>query len=93
MWISVKTLPSTLIFNIFVKKQEFNVEDVANSLDIKIFNRDFSMSEKLQLDSSVEITNKGEYDRIRLRAKESFDIKQTEFLEFLKKCYNSFKQV
>ena len=93
MWISVKTLPSTLIFNIFVKKQEFNVEDVANSLDIKIFNRDFSMSEKLQLDSSVEITNKGEYDRIRFRAKESFDIKQTEFLEFLKKCYNSFKQV
>lgn len=93
MWIYVQPHKKTLTFNIYVKKEEFKVKEIAENLGIKIFDRESSMSEKFQLDSSVETTNKGEYDRIRVRIKDGFNVKSKDFLQFLNNCYESYIQV
>jgi len=93
IWIYVNTHKTTLVFNFLIKKGDMNVNKISEDLGIKIFDRGSSLSEKLQLESSVEITNKGEYDRIRMRIKKEFNISSDKFLNFVKNCFNSFKQV
>jgi len=93
IWIYVQTHKTTLIANIYVKNGDMDVEEISKDLGVKIFDKKFSLSEKLQLESSVEIINKGEYDRIRIRIKKEFDVSSDTFLEFLRDCYESFKKV
>jgi len=92
-WMAIRTHKTTLILDIFVKRDDFKAEEVAKLLGIRIFDRDFSLSEKLQLESSVEIINKGDYDKIRVRIKKEFDVNSENFRHFLEKCYFSFKKV
>ncbi len=93
IWIFINTHKTTLVSNIFVKRSGMEVKRISEDLGIKIFDKESSFSEKLQLESSVEITNKGDYDRVRIRIKKDFELTNDKFLNFLRDCYASFKKV
>jgi len=92
-WVFINTHKTTLVSDIFIKKGDMSANKIAEDLGIKIFDKQSSLSEKLQLESSVGITNKGDYDRVRIRIKKEFDISSDKFLEFLKDSYVSFMKV
>ncbi len=93
IWIDINTQKKLLYLNILIKKGDIDVIKVSKDLGIKIFDRDSSLSEKLQLESSVKITNKGEYDKIIIRIKKEFNVTSDEFIKLLTDCFNSFKKV
>jgi len=93
IWISINTHKTTLVSNIYIKKGDMDVKKISEDLGIKIFDRGSSLSEKLQLESSVEIINKGDYDRVKIRIKKEFNVTSDELLNFLKDCYVSFRRV
>ncbi|MEA3475151.1 MAG: hypothetical protein U9R23_01710 [Candidatus Cloacimonadota bacterium] len=93
IWISINTHKTTLVLNIFIKKGDMDVNQISGDLGLKIFDKESSLSEKLQLESSVEITNKGDYDRVRIRIKREFDITDEKFLNKLEDCHVSFKKI
>ncbi|RLI73581.1 hypothetical protein DRO97_07210 [Archaeoglobales archaeon] len=93
IWMYITTHKTTLILNILIKKGDMEVESIAKNLEIEVYDRSSSLSEKLQLKSSVEIIDKGEYDVIRIRVKDEFDVLSHQFLKFLKDCYNSFRKL
>jgi len=58
---------------------------IAKQLDIEEFDADDTLSEKLNLPSSINIKNRNEIsDRIVLRIKDDFDLTKPAFLNFLK---------
>lgn len=92
-WLIIKTHKTALIPRFLVKKGDMSAEQVSNELGIEVFDRESPLSEKLQLESSVEVTTKGEYDRIGIRVKKEFDLSSDQFLNFVKKCFQSYKKV
>lgn len=93
IWIYINTHKNPLVLNVFVKKDEFNASDVAKLLGIKLFDRNSPLSEKLQMESSVEVINRGALDKIRIRIKNDFDIRSEKFEKFIKDCLSSFKRI
>lgn len=93
LWVYINTHKTTLVSNVYIKKEDMDVREISEDLGIKIFDKESSLSEKLQLESSVEITNKDDYDRVRIRIKKEFDVTNDKFLNFLRNCYASFKKV
>lgn len=93
IWIYINTHKTTLVSSIYIKKGDIDAKKISDDLGIKLFDKKSSLSEKLQLESSVEITNKGDYDRVRIRIKKEFDISSDKFLDSLNDCYVSFKKV
>jgi hypothetical protein len=89
-WIAVRTHQTVLIVDIHVKQGTFEEEAIVEQLPVARFPSEGSFSEKLHLDSSVEIIpQSAARDRIRLRAKEDFDLQDEAFKEFLRHCHDA----
>jgi hypothetical protein len=90
-WLGVVTTPKTIRLDFLVKKGSFKSDDIAGLLKVKKFDKEETLSEKLNLPSSVLIKNRNDKtDRIFLRIKEDFNIETPEFLDFLNQAYNAF---
>lgn len=90
-WLAIVTMPKTIRLDFLVKKASLKSEQIADLLKIKMFDKDETMSEKLNLPSSVLVKNRNEKtDRIFLRIKEDCNVETNEFLEFLNQAYKSF---
>jgi hypothetical protein len=60
-------------------------------LGVQKFDTEESMSEKMNLPSSVLVKNRNDQtDRIYLRIKEGFDLSGQSFLDFLKLAHKAF---
>jgi len=87
-WLAIHTHPTALVMDVNVKAGSFKQEDIAKMLNIVEFDRDESLSEKLNLPSSVFVKSIREHrDRIRIRIKEDFNIESASFKEFIKKAF------
>ena len=74
-----------------VKKNAFKSDDIAERLSVKKFDKEESMSEKMNLPSSVFVKNRNEKtDRIFLRIKDDFNMESEEFSSFLNDAYKAF---
>lgn len=90
-WLSINTHSTTLILNFLVKANNFKQSELASDLNIEIFDKEESLSEKFGLPSSVLIQNRNEKsDRIILRLKEEFDLSNDNFKKFMEKAYRAF---
>lgn len=90
-WLSVITMPKTLRLDFLVKNDSFKSDKIADKLQIKKFDKDETMSEKMNLPSSVLIKNRNDKtDRIFLRIKDDFDIESDNFVAFLNDAYKAF---
>ncbi len=90
-WLSVHTKPRFLVLDFLVKAGAFKTEELAERLAVEKFDTDESLAEKLGMPSTVFVKNRNPTsDRIRLRAKEDFDVKSKTFVEFLKDAYKAF---
>ncbi len=90
-WLAVVTMPKTLLLKFLVKKDSFKSDQIADRLQVKKFDKEESMSEKLNLPSSVFVKNRNEKtDRIYLRIKNDFNIESEEFLVFMNDAYKAF---
>ncbi len=90
-WLAIVTMPKTLRLDFLVKKGSFKSDDIANRLKIKKFDKEDSMSEKMNLPSSVLVKNRNDKtDRIFLRVKDDLNIESEEFLAFLNDAYKAF---
>jgi len=87
-WLCINTKPRSLVLDFYVRAGAFRTEELAKRLGIEQFDTDESLTEKLGMPSSVVVKNRNSTtDRIRLRAKEDFDIKSEPFIEFVRKAY------
>lgn len=90
-WVQINTFKTTLRLNILIKKDDMYPKLISERLEVGLFDTKSSLSEKLQLESSVEIRPRGGYDRVTLRIKREFNLLSESFPEFLQDCFNSFK--
>ncbi|MHC1604158.1 MAG: hypothetical protein ACXQTK_05635 [Candidatus Syntropharchaeales archaeon] len=90
-WLVINTHSSILVLQFLVKSGIFNKSDLARRLGVEEFDRENSLSGKLNLPSSVDVQNRNETtDRIILRIKEDLDLESNSLLEFLREAYNAF---
>jgi len=92
IWLYINTRKTSLILNFRVKRGDISAEDISNNLGVKIFDTESPFSEKIQLESSIEVHPKGDYDRVRLRIKKEFDVSSELFTRFMRDCFTSFKK-
>jgi hypothetical protein len=84
-WLFVRTHANILILQFSIKANSMNKTQIAKNLEIEEFEADDTLSEKLNLPSSINIISRNETsDRILLRIKDDFDLKKPGFLSFLK---------
>ena len=88
-WITIDTHRTSLNVDILVKKGLFSEDALVEQLQVAQFDRRSPLSEKLQLESSVEVIPRGTHDRIRLRIKSDFDLHSEAFKSFLQQCYDA----
>ncbi len=90
-WLAVRTMPKTIRLDFLVKTGALKSDQISNLLKVKKFDKEESLSEKLNLPSSVLVKNRNDKtDRVFLRIKEDFNIETKEFLEFLNQLYKAF---
>jgi hypothetical protein len=90
-WLFVITTPTILKLNFLVKAGSLKADEVAEQLGIATFDREDSLSDKLNLPSSVLVKNRNEStDRVIVRVKEDFDIESEAFSKFLAAAYDAF---
>lgn len=83
-WLIVKTRASVLTLQFTVKANTFDKVALASKLNIEVFDRDDSQTEKLNLPSSINILSyNSNSDRILLRMKKDFNLNNPAFVEFL----------
>jgi hypothetical protein len=84
-WLIVRTFASVLLLQISIKANSMDKAKIAKELGIEEFDADDTLSEKLNLPSSINIKNRNETsDRVLLRIKDDFDLTKPAFLTFLK---------
>jgi hypothetical protein len=84
IWLAVRTFANFLVLQFSIKQGTMSAENIAKKLSVEIFDKEDSLSEKLNLPSSVNIKNRNQTtDRMILRIKDDFDLEKPEFLEFL----------
>jgi hypothetical protein len=84
----VHTRPTLLAFDFHVKAGAFAQANVATELGVVEFDADEELSEKLNLPSSVTIKSITEHrDRVRIRAKEGFDVMSEAFRSLVLKAW------
>ncbi|MCL0085921.1 hypothetical protein M1N52_01420 [Thermodesulfovibrionales bacterium] len=89
-WFCVHTKSKLLVLDLHVKSGSFKTADLAERLKVEQHDSDDSLSDKLNMPSSLFVKNRNvTSDRIRLRAKEDFDVKSSEFISFLKDAYKT----
>jgi len=92
-WLFLHTRPNMLRLDMVVKRGLFNQGGLAEKLGLKEFSKEESLSEKLNLDSSILIYERNEKtDKIIMRIKEGFDLENPALLEFFKKTYDRFSR-
>jgi len=90
-WLCVHTKPRFLVIDLLVKTGVFKTEDLAKRLGVEKFDTDETLAEKLGMPSTVFVKNRNQKsDRVRLRAKEDFDVKSKSFIDFLKDAFKAF---
>ena len=92
IWLTVDTSKNSLILTFNVKAGIMNARQVSSELGVKLFEGSLTRSEKVQLESSIEVYPQGEHDRVRLRIKEKFNLSSESFRKFIKNCFLSFKE-
>ena len=91
-WLCIITQPATIALNFMVSTGSFSAEEIANRLGVVLFDKEASMSAKLNLGSSVEIRNRGsKFDRITLRIRKDFDLENEQFRKFLQDVYEAYQ--
>lgn len=89
-WLCVHTKSKLLVLDLHVKSGSFKTADLAERLKVEQYDSDDSLSDKLNMPSSLFVKNRNvTSDRIRLRAKEDFDVKSSELISFLKDAYKA----
>lgn len=84
-WLSVHTKANSLLLQFSVKANSMKQSEIAAQLGIEEFAMEDSLSEKLNLPSSISIRKRNENaDKILIRIKDNFDFTKPEFLNFLK---------
>lgn len=92
-WLTVETAATQLRLRILVKAGSFEQDEVAQRLNIQVFDKEDSLSEKLSLPSSVMIQKRTEAtDRIEIRLKPGFDLESEAFLKLLKDAYKAYSR-
>jgi hypothetical protein len=90
-WLIVKTRATLLRLQILVDSDQFDETELAQRLDVRVFDREEPLSAKLEWPSSVFVENRSkETDRIVLRVKEDFDLESEVFLDFLQDAYEAY---
>jgi hypothetical protein len=90
-WLAVITTPSILRLDFLLKAGIFKADEIAKRLGIAKFDKEESLSEKLNLPSSVLVKNRNENtDRVIVRVKEDFDLESDAFAGFLEDAYKAF---
>jgi len=90
-WLVVETRATMLALYFRVKRDVFRADEIADKLGIAQFDEAESMSEKLNLPSSVLLEHRNEStDEVTLRLKDGFDFGSETFLSFLKEAYEAF---
>lgn len=90
-WLSVITSPGSLRLDFLLKAGKFKAEEIAKRLGIVKFDKEESLSERLNLPSSVIVKNRSENtDRVLVRVKEDFDLEAEAFASFLEDAYKAF---
>jgi hypothetical protein len=90
-WLAVVTSSKTLRLDFLVKKGALSADHVAQLLGVEKFDTEESLSEKMNLPSSVLVKNRNEQtDRLYLRIKEGFDVSSEAFIKFLEEAHRAF---
>lgn len=90
-WLNIHTKPRFLVIDILVKAGVFKTDELAKRLGVEKFDTDETLAEKLGMPSTVFVKNRTQKsDRIRLRAKEDFDVNSKEFIDFLRDAFKAF---
>lgn len=90
-WLIINTKATALKLRSLVKPGSFDKDEIASKLNVSKFNKELSLSEKLNLPSSVNVESKSEnWDKVILRIKEDFDLEDEKFLNFLQDTYEAF---
>lgn len=90
-WLAIITTPSSLRLDFLLKSGRFQAEEIAKRLGIVKFDKEESLSEKLNLPSSVLVKNRNENtDRVIVRVKEDFNLESETFATFLDDAYKAF---
>jgi hypothetical protein len=84
-WLFVETKANILVLRVAIKVDSMDKNYIAKQLGVEPFDSDDSLSDKLNLPSSINIKRRNESsDRITLRIKDDFDLSKPAFLNFLK---------
>lgn len=90
-WIIIHTKPRFLVIDLLVKAGSFKTDDLAQRLGVEKFDTDEALADKLGMPSTVFVKNRNQKsDRIRLRAKEDFDVNSPAFIDFLRNAFKVF---
>ena len=90
-WLIINTKATALKLRFLVKPGSLDKDEIPSELDVAKFKKELSLSEKLNLPSSVNVESKSEnWDKVILRIKKDFDFEDKSFLKFLKEAYASY---
>ena len=90
-WLALNTHSTSLLLEILVKFGAFEQASLAQTLNVKLFDPEDSLAEKLGLPSSVQVQHRNATtDRIILRIKEGFDLESDGFVAFLKQTFKAY---
>jgi hypothetical protein len=93
-WLTVRTHASLLRLRILVEASRFDETELADRLEVKVYDQEESLSKRLGWPSSVLIENRSEdADRVNLRIKKNFDLDSDHFLGFLKEAYETYSNL
>jgi predicted type IV restriction endonuclease len=88
IWLAVYTHPTTLSADVKCDASRFSLEELSERLGVTVFDTKASLSEKLNLPSSIQ-KSKNE-NCINLKIKPDFDLENGEFVKFLREAYEYF---
>lgn len=87
-WLTVITGAERLRVEIRVESGAFDAASLADRLGVVEFDEEESLSEKLNLPSSVTVVNRNEAtDKVKLWIKEDFDLESEAFVDFLVEAF------
>ncbi len=89
IFLFIDTFRNALKLNVLIKNDNINLQKVAEQLGVKVFDKNSSLSEKLQLESSIEMDESNSSKRFAIRIKEDFDINSDGLLKLLKDALKS----
>jgi hypothetical protein len=89
-WLTIRTRSKLLQVQFNVEAGHFDQAELAERLNVAEFNEEDTLSDKLNLPSSLHIENRSETtDRINLRVKDDFDLESEQFTKFLTDAYDA----